>query len=330
MTARPRIVVGGGAALGLELAVAMAGRGLDVTLAADDAHEATRTRDLLARQGGAKVPVTDRPGPADVAVLSAPATVGAARTLCLGFDGTRGSLRIDPTGGIGDPFEATPETQACLGDLPDLMGIGVIAVPFAVAGPLRARIEDVVETLVFVGAPPWEVDEALEALGARLGPCAAQDRRGLDATVARRGGKHPVPVVARMVTEGRLGRKGGVGWYRYPGNIGRVIDPLVEDLAREEAHFARLAPRVLTPETITRAILLSLADEAAGMLARGLDPLLLDRIAGIALDLPPDLCPARWGSAWGRDRVAPDLRALADGLHPLLAPPTPPRTPEAA
>ncbi|WP_139301363.1 hypothetical protein [Vannielia litorea] len=80
------------------------------------------------------------------------------------------------------------------------------------------------------------------------GPCAMQDRIGLDVIADTR--SEPFLVADRMVAEGRLGRKVGVGWFRYPGGGGAVIDPLVEDLIREEAHFAGRPWRELSADVI--------------------------------------------------------------------------------
>lgn len=88
---------------------------------------------------------------------------------------------------------------------------------------------------------PWELDEALTAWGYGLGPCLAQDLAGLDTVLAQRVGSDLMPILGRMVAEGRLGRKAGWGFYRYPGGGGAVIDPLIEDLIVEEARFANIA-----------------------------------------------------------------------------------------
>lgn len=86
---------------------------------------------------------------------------------------------------------------------------------------------------------PWELDEALQAAGFIAGPCEMQDHAGL-AQVLARGSAHCGPVLPRMVSEGRLGKISGVGFYRYPGGGGAVIDPLIEDLILEEAHFGKI------------------------------------------------------------------------------------------
>ncbi|MFK5997198.1 MAG: 3-hydroxyacyl-CoA dehydrogenase family protein [Rhodobacterales bacterium] len=52
-----------------------------------------------------------------------------------------------------------------------------------------------------------------------------------------------IPIADRMVEEGRLGKKSGVGWYRYPGGGGAVIDPLLEDMIIEESYFAKVSRR---------------------------------------------------------------------------------------
>lgn len=100
------------------------------------------------------------------------------------------------------------------------------------------------DVLLMEATNPWELDAAMTDFGFADGVCAMQDAVGLDEVLAR--GRAATcsqaapmtPVLPRMVSEGRLGRKAGVGWYRYPGGGGLVIDPLVEDLLREEAWFS--------------------------------------------------------------------------------------------
>ena len=106
----------------------------------------------------------------------------------------------------------------------------------ALIGDLRRAFWCAAERLLYAHAAPWELDEALVAWGYGTGPCEAQDHAGLDHVMAALQ-VPPTPVLPRMVAEGRLGRKGGVGYYRYPGGGGAVIDPLIEDLIREEAWF---------------------------------------------------------------------------------------------
>lgn len=85
---------------------------------------------------------------------------------------------------------------------------------------------------------PWDLDEALIAWGYGRGACEAQDVVGLDTILAAHKAADPSPVLSRMVAEGRIGKKAGWGYYRYPGGGGAVIDPLIEDLILEEARFA--------------------------------------------------------------------------------------------
>lgn len=105
--------------------------------------------------------------------------------------------------------------------------------------PLQDVFWQVCEQMLIDHTTPWELDEALVAWGYGIGPCEAQDLVGLDIVLDSRAGSTPASVLGRMVAEGRLGKKGGWGYYRYPGGGGAVIDPLIDDLIREEAHFAK-------------------------------------------------------------------------------------------
>ncbi|WP_147110529.1 3-hydroxyacyl-CoA dehydrogenase family protein [Tateyamaria sp. syn59] len=109
-----------------------------------------------------------------------------------------------------------------------------------VIAPLQNAFWQACETLLYRHTTPWELDEALVEWGYGLGPCEAQDLVGLNKVLAARDGADVTPVLPRMVAEGRLGKRFGWGFYRYPGGGGAVIDPLIEDLICEEAWFAKV------------------------------------------------------------------------------------------
>ena len=118
------------------------------------------------------------------------------------------------------------------------------------------------------------------ALGCDIGVYEAQDLIGLDviqtnrkSDAAQRGPLQPHALISdRMVAEGRLGKKVGVGWYRYPGGGGAVIDPLIEDLIREEARFAGVEPHYYTAADLQKQVVQALVNEARALLVDGTAP----------------------------------------------------------
>lgn len=143
---------------------------------------------------------------------------------------------------------------------------------------ILARYREAADTLMMDGSNPWEIDEAMVAFGMAMGPYEAQDLSGLDIAFANRRrqdatrdrARRYIPISDRMVNEGRLGRKVGVGWYRYPGGGGKVMDPLVEDLAREEAWFAGVTRRRIDEAEIVERLILAMVNEAAAILSEGI------------------------------------------------------------
>jgi 3-hydroxyacyl-CoA dehydrogenase len=143
---------------------------------------------------------------------------------------------------------------------------------------ILARYREAADTVMMDGAAPWEIDEAMVGFGYPMGPYEAQDLSGLDIAHANRRRQDPtrdparryIPVADRMVAEGRLGKKAGVGWYRYPGGGGKVVDPLVEDLVREEAHYAGVARRDFSEDEIRERLLVAMINEAAAILDEGI------------------------------------------------------------
>jgi len=135
---------------------------------------------------------------------------------------------------------------------------------------LQRRLDEVAERLLLQGAIPHELDEALVAFGFDMGVFEAQDQIGLDVAYRdRKRNAQPALVSDRMVQEGRLGKQVGVGWYRYPGGGGAVIDPLLEDLIREEARFARVETREIHVLEMQETAVQALIDEGLALLADG-------------------------------------------------------------
>jgi 3-hydroxyacyl-CoA dehydrogenase len=142
---------------------------------------------------------------------------------------------------------------------------------------ILARYREAADMMLLLGAAPWDVDEAMVEFGYPMGPYEAQDLSGLDIAYANRKRKAAtrdpnrryVTIADRMVEEGRIGKKGSVGWYRYPGGGGAVVDPLVEDLIAEESHRAKVNRRDFTHEEIRHRLLTAAIDEGARILDEG-------------------------------------------------------------
>lgn len=147
-----------------------------------------------------------------------------------------------------------------------------------VGNRILARYREAADTVLMDGSTPWDIDEAMVEFGYAMGPYTAQDLSGLDIAHANRRrqdatrdpARRYIPIADRMVELGKLGRKTGAGWYRYPGGGGRVDDPIVADLALEEAHFAGIKRVDYTDDEIRERILLAMINEAADLLHEGI------------------------------------------------------------
>ena len=143
---------------------------------------------------------------------------------------------------------------------------------------ILARYREAADTVFMDGSTPWEVDEAMVEFGYAMGPYEAQDLSGLDIAHANRRrqdatrdpNRRYIPIADRMVELGKLGKKTGAGWYRYPGGGGKVDDPIVADLALEECHFAGRTRTDYEGDEIRRRLLLAMINEAADILHEGI------------------------------------------------------------
>jgi 3-hydroxyacyl-CoA dehydrogenase len=130
------------------------------------------------------------------------------------------------------------------------------------------------------GASVSQIDKALTDFGYPVGPFGMQDIAGIDVgwrirqylkSVGKTRAEGPQSAVPdRLYEMGRYGQKTGAGWYRYaPGSRTRIPDPVVEDIAAEEAAKRGVSRRVVADEQIIARIMTALANEGAQVLADG-------------------------------------------------------------
>ncbi|MDQ1902819.1 3-hydroxyacyl-CoA dehydrogenase NAD-binding domain-containing protein [Paracoccus sp. WLY502] len=191
--------------------------------------------------------------------------------------------------------------------------------------------------LVLDGASPYQVDQAVVALGFPMGPYQVGDLAGLDIGYATRQRKAPtrdprerVPVFAdRLVESGRLGRKTGRGYYLYDDASpqGRP-DPEMDGMLAGLRTDLGITPRDFSTEEIQARYMAAMVNEGAKILDEG--------IAARASDIDVVLLhgygfprwkggPMHWADATGLDSIAADIRRFAAEdpyfwqLSPLLA-----------
>lgn len=170
---------------------------------------------------------------------------------------------------------ATVDALTAVGDRLGAMVVVSRAPRRFISDRLLAHFYHAADRVLIEGSTPWEVDEALVAFGYVCGPYEGQDILGVDRAYASLMREDvplwralpAVPILGRMLELGKLGRKTGAGWYRYPGGAGKVDDPIVADLALEEAYFAGLARQDFTEAEIVERIVLSQINAAARILS---------------------------------------------------------------
>ena len=130
------------------------------------------------------------------------------------------------------------------------------------------------------GASVSQIDSALTDFGYPVGPFGMQDIAGIDvgwrirqhlksAGKTRADGPQSA-VPDRLYELGRYGQKTGAGWYRYePGSRTRISDPLVDEIAVEEAARRGATRRAVSDEDIIARIMTALANEGARVLEEG-------------------------------------------------------------
>ena len=130
------------------------------------------------------------------------------------------------------------------------------------------------------GATVPQVDGALVEFGMPVGPFGMQDIAGIDvgwrirqflkASGKTRAEGPQSAVPDRLYEMGRYGQKTGAGWYRYEqGSRTRIHDPLVDQIAADEATKRGVTRRPVADEEIIARIMTALANEGARILEEG-------------------------------------------------------------
>jgi 3-hydroxyacyl-CoA dehydrogenase/enoyl-CoA hydratase/3-hydroxybutyryl-CoA epimerase len=110
-----------------------------------------------------------------------------------------------------------------------------------------------------------DVDQAMRRFGMPMGPFEVVDEVGLDVAqkvagvLSRAFPRHMTvaPELEKMVASGRLGRKNGIGFYRYRGRR-RLPDPTLRALLGHVRHR-----RAQTPDVLSERLSLVMINEAA-------------------------------------------------------------------
>ena len=128
------------------------------------------------------------------------------------------------------------------------------------------------------GASVEQIDRVLTDFGLPVGPFGMQDIAGIDVgarirqylqSIGKSRAEGPQSAIPdRLFEMGRYGQKTGAGWYAYdaPGSRNRTTDPLIEQLANEEAKKRGIVRRPISDEEIIARITTALANEGARVL----------------------------------------------------------------
>jgi 3-hydroxyacyl-CoA dehydrogenase len=169
------------------------------------------------------------------------------------------------------------------------------------------------------GATVPQIDGALTEFGLPVGPFGMQDIAGIDVgwrirqflkSIGKTRAEGPQSAVPdRLYEMGRYGQKTGAGWYKYEaGSRTRIHDPLVDQIAAEEAAKRGITRRAVTDEEIIARIMTALANEGARVLEEG--------YATRASDIDAVYC---YGFGFPRHVGGPMFYADAVGLPTVLA-----------
>ena len=169
------------------------------------------------------------------------------------------------------------------------------------------------------GASVQRIDQVLMDFGMPVGPYGMQDIAGIDVgarirqhlkSLGKTRAEGPQSAVPdRLFELGRYGQKTGAGWYKYEaGSRERIPDPLIDQIAEEEAKKRGISRRPVSDDEIVSRVMTALANEGANVLGDG--------HATRAGDIDVIYC---YGFGFPRHRGGPMFYADTVGLPTILA-----------
>jgi 3-hydroxyacyl-CoA dehydrogenase len=169
------------------------------------------------------------------------------------------------------------------------------------------------------GASVPQIDKVLTDFGMPVGPYGMQDIAGIDVgarirqylrSIGQTRAEGPQSAVPdRLFEMGRYGQKTGAGWYKYEaGNRKGIPDPLIDELAADEATKRGITRRTVSDDEILARIMTALANEGARVLEDG--------YAIRAGDIDVIYC---YGFGFPRHRGGPMFYADTVGLPTVLS-----------
>jgi 3-hydroxyacyl-CoA dehydrogenase len=169
------------------------------------------------------------------------------------------------------------------------------------------------------GASVPQIDGVLTTFGLPVGPFGMQDIAGIDVgarirqylkSIGKSRADGPQSAIPdRLFEMGRYGQKTGAGWYKYDtaGSRNRTPDPLIDQMAEEEAGKRGIRRRPIADEEIIARIMTALANEGARVLE--------EKFATRAGDIDVIYC---YGFGFPRHRGGPMFYADTVGLPTVL------------
>jgi 3-hydroxyacyl-CoA dehydrogenase len=170
------------------------------------------------------------------------------------------------------------------------------------------------------GASVPQIDKVLTDFGLPVGPYGMQDIAGIDvgarirqylASIGKTRAEGPQSAIPdRLFELGRYGQKTGAGWYKYdaPFSRNRTPDPLIDQMAEEEAAKRGIKRRPIADDEILARIMIALANEGARVLE--------EHYATRAGDIDVIYC---YGFGYPRHRGGPMFYAETAGLAAVLS-----------
>jgi 3-hydroxyacyl-CoA dehydrogenase len=144
---------------------------------------------------------------------------------------------------------------------------------------MLSRYSTAAQRLMFEGATPKQVDDAIYNFGMPMGPFTMGDLAGLDVGWrARQDNPDLFPIdeslpkiVDKLVEQERFGQKTGKGYYIYdPETREKIADPDVETMIKEESTAASIEQRDVADEEIVQMAIFAAINEGARVLEEGI------------------------------------------------------------